>query len=75
MGNFNETLGINDLKSKNNLWRALLAEFIGNLLLNFFICISCVLSSDIMISLAAGLIVFIVVQVSVHFCLLLRIYK
>ncbi|KAI4459365.1 aquaporin transporter [Holotrichia oblita] len=62
MGNFNETLGINDLKSKNNLWRALLAEFIGNLLLNFFICISCVVSSDIMISLTAGFIVFIVVQ-------------
>lgn len=64
MGNFNETLGINDLKAKNNLWKALLAEFIGNLLLNFFGCVSCVVSSDVMIALTFGLTIFVVVQVS-----------
>lgn len=64
MAKFQETLGINDLKAKNLLWRALLAEFIGNVLLNFFGCISCVIPSPVMIALTFGFVVFIVVQVS-----------
>ncbi|KRT81580.1 hypothetical protein AMK59_5170 [Oryctes borbonicus] len=62
MGNFNEKLGINDLKAKNNLWKALLAEFIGTLLLNFFGCISCVVSTDVMIALTFGFVIFVTVQ-------------
>ena len=69
MGKFNERLGINDLKDKSgSMWKALLAEFLGNLLLNFFGCASCVaigshVPSAILISLTFGLTIFIVVQV------------
>lgn len=70
MGKFEETLGINELKSKNNnIWRALLAEFLGNLLLNFFGCASCVALGPpgpnlVLIALTFGLTIFVVVQVS-----------
>lgn len=72
MGKFEETLGINELKSKNNnIWRALLAEFLGNLLLNFFGCASCVALGPpgpnlVLIALTFGLTIFVVVQVSVY---------
>lgn len=69
MGNFKETLGINELKTKNNnIWKALLAEFLGNLLLNLFGCGSVVNFHDdprstVLIALTFGLTIFIVVQV------------
>lgn len=74
MGKFEETLGINELKSKNNnIWRALLAEFLGNLLLNFFGCASCVALGPpgpnlVLIALTFGLTIFVVVQVSKKLC-------
>lgn len=69
MGKFEETLGIDELKSKNNnIWRSLLAEFVGNLLLNFFGCASIVSLADgganfVLVALTFGFTVFIVVQV------------
>nr|XP_022910886.1 aquaporin AQPAn.G [Onthophagus taurus] len=75
MGKFSETLGINELKTKNNiLCKALLAEFIGNLLLNFFGCASTQvfppMASDlghlVLISLTFGFTIFIVVQALGH---------
>lgn len=70
MGKFKETLGINDLTDKKNpIWKALLAEFLGNLLLNFFGCASVVSLGGtgrgiVLIALAFGFTIFIVVQVS-----------
>ncbi|KAJ8941129.1 hypothetical protein NQ318_004248 [Aromia moschata] len=72
MGNFQETLGINELKEKNGtIWKALLAEFLGNFLLNFFGCASVISFSDqphslILIALTFGLTIFIVVQALGH---------
>lgn len=71
MGNFHETLGINDIKNKNSLWKCLLAEFLATLLLNFFGCAACVnivrqTQSFVLIALAFGFVIFILVQVS--FC-------
>lgn len=68
MGNFRETLGVNEFKTKNNsIPKALTAEFIGNLLLNFFGCGSVVFASPenvpIVVPLAFGLSIFVAVQV------------
>lgn len=69
MGKFKESLGINELKDKKgNIWKALLAEFLGNLLLNFFGCAPVVVfgvnsDSYVGVALAFGLTIFIVVQV------------
>lgn len=70
MGKFAETLGINELKSNNNnIWRALLAEFLGNVLLNFFGCASVVSlagpANFVIIALTFGFTVFVVAQVSI----------
>ncbi|KAJ8977986.1 hypothetical protein NQ317_004530 [Molorchus minor] len=70
MGNLHETLGINELKDKSgNIWKALLAEFLGNFLLNYFGCASVVSfegdsnqHSFVLIALTFGLTIFIVVQ-------------
>jgi aquaporin related protein len=71
MGNFRETFGINDLKNKNTIWKALLAEFLANVLLNFFGCASCVSASGkpqglVLIALTFGLVIFILVQTVGH---------
>lgn len=66
-----DRLGITELTDKKGgIWKALLAEFLGNLLLNFFGCASCLLISApeqpadlVRISLAFGLIIFGAVQV------------
>ncbi|KAJ8920558.1 hypothetical protein NQ315_005427 [Exocentrus adspersus] len=71
MGKFHETLGINELKDKNGgIWKALLAEFLGNFLLNFFGCASVVSISSkehsfVLIALTFGLTIFVVVQVPI----------
>lgn len=73
MGNFREVLGINEVSSPkviNILWKALLAEFLGNFLLNFFGCGSVVVMSFsplnkpnfVFVALAFGLVVFVCVQ-------------
>ncbi|XP_018330035.1 aquaporin AQPAn.G isoform X2 [Agrilus planipennis] len=68
-GRFKETLGINEVvgKNANTIWKALIAEFIGNLLLNFFGCgsvatVAAVPSSFVLISLAFGLVIFVIVS-------------
>lgn len=71
MGKFRETLGINEFKSKNgNIAKALTAEFMGNLLLNFFGCASVVFTLPenvpVVAPLAFGLTIFVVVQVRNH---------
>lgn len=72
MGNFKETLGINELKDKKgNIWKALVAEFLGNLLLNFFGCAPVVFfglntNNYVGVALAFGLTIFVVVQVRIN---------
>lgn len=63
---FKYTLGVNETKS-NNLWRSILAEFIGIFILNFFSCAACTQSKGdfVLISLAFGLSVFMAAMVSV----------
>lgn len=63
---FKYTLGVNETKS-NNLWRSILAEFIGIFILNFFSCAACSQSKNdyVLISLAFGLSVFMAAMVSV----------
>lgn len=63
---FKYTLGVNETKS-NNLWRSILAEFIGIFILNFFSCAACTQSNGdfVLISLAFGLSVFMAAMVSV----------
>ncbi|KAE8749348.1 hypothetical protein FOCC_FOCC003862 [Frankliniella occidentalis] len=68
--NVNKVLGHKELKQQN-LYRALAAECLGTLLLNFFGVISCVktspLKNDLVeVSLTFGLVVFAVVQVFGH---------
>jgi aquaporin rerated protein, invertebrate len=61
------TLGASELTSKaSNLWKAILAEFIGIFILNFFSCGACVQSNGdlVQISLAFGLSVFMAAMVS-----------
>lgn len=79
MGNFREVLGINEVSSSkviNVLWKALLAEFLGNFLLNFFGCGSVVVMSFtandankpnyLLVALTFGLVVFVCVQALGH---------
>ncbi|XP_044761138.1 aquaporin AQPAn.G [Coccinella septempunctata] len=72
MGKFKESLGINELtQKKGGIWKALLAEFLGTLLLNFFGCASCVnlkntTTNFVLIGLTFGLTIFIVVQTLGH---------
>jgi aquaporin rerated protein, invertebrate len=61
------TLGANELSSKSyNLWKSILAEFIGIFILNFFACAACTQSNGdlTLISLAFGLSVFMAAMVS-----------
>lgn len=61
-----ETLGISELSpsSNNNIYRALLAEFFGIFILNFFGVASCASNNEVVISLAFGLTVYMAVSVS-----------
>lgn len=73
MGNFREVLGINEVSSPkviNQLWKALLAEFLGNFLLNFFGCGSVVVTvfstenkpNFVFVALTFGFVIFVCVQ-------------
>jgi len=80
MGNFQEVLGINEVSSSkviNTVWKALLAEFLGNFLLNFFGCGSVVVMQQsplhkpnfLYVALTFGIVVFVCVQVSKFKCI------
>lgn len=61
------TLGANELSAKShNLWKSILAEFIGIFILNFFSCAACTQSQGdlTLIALAFGLSVFMAAMVS-----------
>lgn len=62
------TLGMNEFASTapNNLWRSIVAEFVGIFILNFFSCAACSQSNGdlTLISLAFGLSVFAAASVS-----------
>lgn len=72
--NIKINLGVNELQdTKSGLGKALLAELVGNLLLNFFGCLSCVSLLDqpagtppniVLIAFTFGLVIFTAVQVS-----------
>lgn len=66
MGKFEYSLGLNEFKSKDlRLWQALIGEFIGNLILNFFACGACTQpQDDTFKALAFGLGVFMAITVS-----------
>nr|ACT34032.1 aquaporin [Eurosta solidaginis] len=62
---FDYSLGLHELKSKEHrLWQALVAEFLGNFLLNFFACGACTQpEGGTFKALAFGLAVFIAITV------------
>ncbi|XP_031850437.1 aquaporin AQPAn.G isoform X2 [Nomia melanderi] len=63
MGNLKATLGTNEFtESKGDLCRALVAEFLGTMLLNFFGCGSVITGNVVAISLAFGLTVAAAIQ-------------
>jgi glycerol uptake facilitator-like aquaporin len=65
---FKYSLGLNEFASKapTNLWRSIIAEFVGIFILNFFSCAACSQSKGdfVLISLAFGLSVFAAASVS-----------
>ncbi|XP_067009388.1 aquaporin AQPAe.a [Anabrus simplex] len=67
-GGLVERLGVSELTAKNGIWKPLLAEFLGTLLLNFFGCGSCVDIErstgvpHVLIALTFGLTIMAVVQ-------------
>jgi len=65
---FEYTLGINELKSKEHrLWQSLIAEFLGNFILNFFACGACTQQEDgTFKALAFGLGVFMAITIVGH---------
>ncbi|XP_044731083.1 aquaporin AQPAn.G [Chrysoperla carnea] len=75
-GKLKESLGISEVTSKNNnLWRALVAEFLGNVILNFFGCASVVniaantedsSPNIVLIALTFGLAIFAIVHTIGH---------
>ena len=63
---FNERLGL--VEVKQGIWKALVAEVLGNFLLNYFGCMSCVSfpkgeSTHVVIALTFGLAIMAIVQV------------
>lgn len=65
------SLGVNELQdTKSGLGKALIAELVGNLLLNFFGCLSCVNAGSpadvVLIALTFGLVIFTQVQALGH---------
>ncbi|XP_068145040.1 aquaporin [Drosophila tropicalis] len=68
MGKFEYSLGLNELKSKElRLWQALIGEFLGNFILNFFACGACTQIEDgTFKALAFGLGVFMAITIVGH---------
>ncbi|XP_032570873.1 aquaporin AQPcic isoform X1 [Drosophila sechellia] len=68
MGKFEYSLGLNELKSKElRLWQALIGEFLGNLILNFFACGACTQIEDgTFKALAFGLAIFMAITIVGH---------
>ncbi|XP_050303824.1 aquaporin AQPAe.a isoform X2 [Anthonomus grandis grandis] len=78
MGNFREVLGVSEISSSkviDAVWKALLAEFLGNFLLNFFGCGSVIVMSStppgaqpnfLLVAITFGLVVFVCVQALGH---------
>lgn len=71
-GKLKERLGISEITAKDSiLWKALLAEFVGNVILNFFGCASCIHIDPsspadlVLIALSFGLAVFVIIQVNI----------
>ncbi|XP_037954743.1 aquaporin AQPAn.G [Teleopsis dalmanni] len=66
--NFEYSLGVNEFKSKDHrLWQALIGEFLGNLILNFFACGACTQPEDgTFKALAFGLGVFMAITIVGH---------
>lgn len=63
MGNFKAALGSDELTDrKSGLYRALVAEFLGTMLLNFFGCGSVITGSVVAVALAFGLTVAAAIQ-------------
>lgn len=63
MASLKSALGVHELTDKkSNLWRSLIAEFIGTMLLNFFGCGSVVTGDVVAVALAFGLAVAGAVQ-------------
>ncbi|CAO1361633.1 unnamed protein product [Diamesa hyperborea] len=62
------TLGVNELKGSTNLWKSILAEFVGIFILNFFGCAACIHAKgdETLISLAFGLSVFMAAMTIGH---------
>jgi aquaporin related protein len=63
-----ERLGVEEIS--RGIWKALLAEFLGNLLLNFYGCASCVGEGKgtVLIALTFGLVIMAIVQVRNSLC-------
>lgn len=62
-----EVLGFNELtSSSSNIWRSVLAEFVGIFILNFFGCASCISGETTTIALAFGLAIFMAVMTVGH---------
>jgi hypothetical protein len=65
-----ERLGVDEIS--RGIWKALLAEFLGNLLLNFYGCASCVGTgwpkNELLIALTFGLVIMAIVQVRKSLC-------
>lgn len=65
-----ERLGVQEIS--RGIWKALLAEFLGNLLLNFYGCASCVGTgqgkNEVLIALTFGLVIMAIVQVRKSLC-------
>ncbi|XP_069695851.1 aquaporin AQPAn.G isoform X2 [Periplaneta americana] len=64
-GGFKERLGVDEISK--GIWKVLLAEFIGNLLLNFYGCATCTTvsgmpNSHVLIALGFGLVIMAIVQ-------------
>ncbi|KAJ8682723.1 hypothetical protein QAD02_018515 [Eretmocerus hayati] len=67
MASLRTTLGVNELTDKkHNLFRALVAEFLGTMLLNFFGCGSAITGDVLTISFSFGLTVAGVIQAIGH---------
>lgn len=63
MAKIKEVLGVSELTdTKAGLYRALIAEFLGTMLLNFFGCGSVITASVVAIALAFGLTVAAAIQ-------------